>query len=267
MGDDGSTRFKVDGGVVLLQPSSPRVPDTDERSRLARLRSIREIVFGAQDGLLTTMGIVTGVGAADPDKATILLTGFVSLVVGALSMGVGEYLGAKSEREVVQNAIALERGEMLENPEGEFDEQVGYYKQKGFTPDEAQMIVRRLATNPDVWLHEMMRDEFGIDAREAEATSLRGTLAMGGSFAVGALVPLLPYLAPISPRTATITGGVAAAAALFGIGMFAGRLSGRNAFTKGLELVAFGALVFVASLIAGHYIPALFGKAPIVTGG
>jgi len=245
----------------------PRVPDTPERSRLERERSVRELIFGAQDGALTTLGIVTGVGAADPQQATILLTGFVALLVGSLSMGVGEYLGGKSEREVVRNAIALEKQEMADNPKEEFAEQVAYYRLKGFTPDEAVMIVKRLATNPEVWLHEMMRDEFGIDPRMAEGGSLRGPLVMAGSFCAGAFVPLAPYLFPLAHTTALLVGMLLAALALFTIGALAGRLSGRNPFAKGAEVVGFGALIFIASYFAGQWLPGLFGHGPVSAGG
>ena len=95
------------GNDVLLVSSrghtSARMPDTPGRKRLEQQRGIREIVFGAQDGILTTLGIVTGVGSAQNDRAAVLITGGLSLLVGALSMGVGEYLGGKSEREVVQS--------------------------------------------------------------------------------------------------------------------------------------------------------------------
>ena len=252
---------------ALRRSKRPRMPDTPERARLERERSIRQFIFGMQDGVLTTLGIITGVGAGNPDRATILLTGAVSLVVGALSMGAGEYLGGKSEREVVRNAIELERSEMLANPEEEFAEQVAYYRLKGFTPDEATMIVKRLETNPEIWLHEMMRDEFGIDPRVAEGGGSREAFTMGGSFAVGAFVPLLPYLVlAFAHDTALIASIVLAAVFLFAIGAFAARISNRNAFVKGIELVMFGAIVFAISFAAGHLIPAIFGHAPVSAG-
>jgi VIT1/CCC1 family predicted Fe2+/Mn2+ transporter len=251
---------------AVRRGGGPRMPDTPERSRLEKERRIREVIFGIQDGVLTTLGIVTGVGAAEPDHATIVLTGVVALVVGMLSMGVGEFLGGKTEREVVRNAIALEQREMAANPEEEFAEQVAYYRLKGFTPDESTMIVTRLAKNPEVWLHEMMRDEFGIDPRMAEGGGLRPAIAMGGSFAAGAFVPLVPYLFGFSYVTALVAGIVLATIALFAIGAFAARLSNRNVFAKGGELVGYGALVFIISYAAGHYIPALFGHPPVSAG-
>jgi len=245
---------------------APRIPDTPERQRLARERQIREVVFGVQDGVLTTLGIVTGLGTATTDRATILLTGVLSLLVGSISMGVGEYLGKKAEREVVQSSIAFEQEEMLNQPEAEFAEQVAYYRMKGFTDAEAQTIVERLAKNPDIWLHEMVRDEFGIDLREAEGGGTRSAFAMAGSFALGAALPILPHA--FAPHAMALwLSLVFAVVALFSIGAMAARLSGRNVLVKGLEIVLFGAAVFAISYIAGHFIPALFGKSPISIGG
>jgi VIT1/CCC1 family predicted Fe2+/Mn2+ transporter len=251
---------------AVARGGRPHVPNTPERARLEKERRIREVIFGIQDGVLTTLGIVTGVGAAAADRATIVLTGVVALVVGMLSMGVGEYLGGKTEREVVRAAIALETREMAANPEEEFAEQVAYYQLKGFTRDEATMIVTRLATNPEIWLHEMMRDEFGIDPRVAEGGGVRPALIMGASFAAGAFVPIVPYLIGLPVANGLGVAIVLAAAALFTIGVFAARISNRNIFSKGFELVGYGALVFIASYAAGHFIPALFGHPPVNAG-
>ena len=245
----------------------PRIPDTTQRRVLEKQRGIREIVFGAQDGVLTTLGIVTGVGSAQPDRWTILLTGFIALLVGALSMGVGQYLGGKAEREVVQATIAMEQAEMAANPQDEFAEQVAYYKLKGFSSDEAHMIVSRLAQNPEIYLYEMMRDEFGIDPRVAENQSLAPAFTMAGSFALGGAVPILPYLLIGVHGIAVVGALLLAAIALFAIGFAAGRLTSRNPYLKGLEIVLFGAAVFAISYAAGRYIPPLFGHPPVAVGG
>ncbi len=265
----GSISFERDRADAAGSPRRhvPRIPDTPERQRLERERGIREIVFGAQDGILTTLGIVTGVGVATTDRSTILISGGLSLLVGAISMGVGEYLGGKAEREVVANAIELEKREMQDTPEEEFAEQVAYYRLKGFTDDEALMIVRRLEQNPDIWLHEMVRDEFGIDVREAEGGGLRPSFGMALSFAIGAALPVVPYAFGISLALAMWIGLGLAVVTLFGIGWFAGVLSGRSRFKKGFEIVAFGAAVFAIAWLAGHYVPPLFGHAAVSVGG
>jgi VIT1/CCC1 family predicted Fe2+/Mn2+ transporter len=260
----------VDNRVVSVGSGGnghARVPDTAARQNLEKQRGIREIVFGAQDGILTTLGIVTGVGSAQNDRAAVLITGGLSLLVGALSMGVGEFLGGKSEREVVQSTIDFEHREMIESPEDEFAEQVEYYRLKGFSDDEALTIVNRLQKNPEIWLHEMVRDEFGIDVRDAEDGGLRATFAMAGSFAIGGGLPILPYVFPIPLSTAVWLALLLAVLALFGIGVFAAGNTKRNPIAKGLEIVAFGALVFAAAWAAGRYIPPLFGHNAVSVGG
>ena len=265
-----SLAIDIDNRVVAVANrgrNAARIPDTPQRQRLEKQRSIREVVFGAQDGVLTTLGIVTGVGSANPDRATILITGGLALLVGAISMGVGEYLGGNAEREVVQNAIELEQQEMLDKPEEEFAEQVAYYRLKGFSDDEALTIVRRLEKNPEIWLHEMVRDEFGIDVREGEGGGLGSAFGMMASFACGGALPVLPYAFGISVQTAVWVGLALAVAALFGIGYLAGTLSGRRPVVKGFEIVAFGAAVFAISWAAGRFVPPLFGHGAVNLGG
>jgi vacuolar iron transporter family protein len=249
------------------QQVRPRIPDTQQRRTLEKRRSVREIVFGAQDGILTTLGIITGVGVAEGDRPAVFISGFLALLAGALSMGVGEYLGRKSEREVVQATIDMEKREMADDPQGEFAEQVAYYKLKGFSANEAEMIVKRLTQIPDIYLYEMVRDEFGIDPREAEDTGLRAPLSMSASFAVGSLTPILAFLLPLSMFASTLTSLLFAVVGLFGVGCYAGTLSERNAIGKGLEVAAYGCGVFALSYLVGHFIPPLFGHAPVSFGG
>ncbi len=247
--------------------NAARIPDTPERQKLEKQRSVREIVFGAQDGILTTLGIVSGVGGATLDRATIVITGGLALLVGSLSMGAGEFLGGRAERDVVRNAIDFERWEMATMPESEFAEQVAYYGLKGFSDEEATMIVKRLEKNPDIWLHEMVRDEFGIDLREADSGGIRSTIAMAASFAVGGALPVIPYALGIQLDASRWLALALAVVALFGIGYYSGKLGGRKPIRKGFEIVLFGAAIFAVSYLAGHFIPPLFGHAAVSVGG
>jgi VIT1/CCC1 family predicted Fe2+/Mn2+ transporter len=249
------------------QQVRPRIPDTQQRRTLEKQRNIREVVFGVQDGILTTLGIITGVGVAEGERAAVIISGFLALLAGALSMGVGEYLGRKAEREVVAATIEMEKREMAADPQGEFTEQVAYYKLKGFSAEEAHMIVKRLTQHPDIYLYEMVRDEFGIDPRVADDAGLRGPLSMGLSYGIGSLVPILAFLLPVSMNV-SIAGSLACAVVgLFAVGYYAGTLSQRNPMLKGLEIVAFGCAIFAMSYLAGHFIPPLFGHAPVPVGG
>jgi vacuolar iron transporter family protein len=244
----------------------PRIPDTPQRRQLDRQRNVREIVFGAKDGILTTMGIVTGLGAA-AGRGVVIVSGLLALLAGALSMAVGEFQGAKSERDVVQASIDMESREMEENPQDEFAEQVAYYKLKGFSADEAHMIVSRLAKNPEIYLYEMMRDEFGIDPRVAEQSSILPAVFMGASYAVGSAIPIFPYFLPIAQRSALIASFVCGLIGLFVIGYYAGTLGGRHPWRRGIEVAIYGSVVFVLTFLAGHYIPPLFHMTPVAVGG
>jgi vacuolar iron transporter family protein len=245
----------------------PRIPDTQQRQTLEKRRSIREIVFGMQDGILTTLGIITGVGVAEGERSAVFISGFLALLAGSLSMGVGEYMGRKSEREVVQATIDMEKREMAADPQGEFTEQVAYYKLKGFSAQEAEMIVRRLTQHPEIYLYEMVRDEFGIDPREAEDAGLRAPLAMAGSFAIGSLVPIVAFMLPMTMPASTIAALLFAIVGLFAVGYYAGTLSERSPAGKGVEVAAYGCGVFAISYLVGHFIPPLFGHAPVPVGG
>lgn len=245
----------------------PRIPDTQQRRTLERQRNVREIVFGMQDGILTTLGIITGVGVAEGQRSAVIISGFLALLAGAMSMGVGEFLGRKAEREVVVATIEMEKKEMAADPQAEFAELVAYYKVKGFSADEAQMIVERLARHPDIYLYEMVRDEFGIDPRVADDAGLRGPLAIGASYAVGSLIPILAFLLPLSMRVSIVTALIFAAIGLFAVGFYAATLSQKNPIAKGLEIAAYGCAIFALSYLAGHFIPPLFGHAPLSIGG
>jgi len=249
------------------QAVQPRIPDTQQRRTLEKQRSVREVVFGVQDGILTTLGIITGVGVAEGERSAVIISGFLALLAGALSMGVGEYLGRKAEREVVAATIEMEKKEMAADPQAEFAEQVAYYKLKGFTADEAQMIVKRLTQHPDIYLYEMVRDEFGIDPRVADDSGLRGPLSMGCSYALGSLIPIVAFVLPIAMHAAIVVSLAFAMVGLFSVGFYAATLSQRNPFVKGFEIVAFGCVIFALSYLAGHFIPPLFGHAPVPVGG
>ncbi|HTX59302.1 MAG TPA: VIT1/CCC1 transporter family protein [Verrucomicrobiae bacterium] len=249
------------------QAITPRIPDTPQRRRLEQQRSVREIVFGVQDGILTTLGIITGVGVAEGARSAVFISGFLALLSGALSMGVGEFLGSKAEREVVQATIEMEKREMAADPQAEYAEQVAYYKLKGFSAEEAQMIVRRLVQHPDIYLYEMVRDEFGIDPRVADEGGLRGPIAMALSFAGGSVLPILAFMLPLPVIASTLLSLGFAVAGLFGVGFYAGKIAERNPVVKGVEVALYGCGVFALAFLAGHFIPPLFGHPPVAIGG
>jgi VIT1/CCC1 family predicted Fe2+/Mn2+ transporter len=161
----------------------------------------------------------------------------------------------------------MEKREMAADPQGEFTEQVAYYKLKGFSAQEAEMIVRRLTQHPEIYLYEMVRDEFGIDPREAEDSGLRAPVSMAVFYAIGSLVPIVAYMLPLRMPQATVAALFFALIGLFGVGFYAGTLSERSPVGKGIEIALYGCAVFAISYLAGHFIPPLFGHAPVSVGG
>ena len=116
-------------------------------------------------------------------------------------------------------------------------------------------------------VYEMMRDEFGIDPRVAEESSVRPAIAMALSYAAGSVLPILPFAIPAIGRGALWVSIPLALCGLFAIGYYAASLAGRSPFARGLEIMAWGSAVFAISFLAGHFIPPLFGHAPISLGG
>src|SRR3954469_18439638 len=174
-------------------------PDRDVASRerwhrSGRSGTLRAVIFGVSDGLGSNLALVMGVaGAAGERGSFILLAGIAGLLAGAFSMAAGEYISMQSQRELFERQIALERAEMEAMPEEEEAEMASLYRAKGFRDDEAKAIAHRLFENPEHALDQLIREELGLDPDELG--SPYG--AAGGSFvafAIGAFVPVVPYL-------------------------------------------------------------------------
>ena len=152
---------------------------------------LRASVLGANDGLISTASLMTGMAAAQPDFQTLLLTGISALVGGAISMAAGEYVSVSSQSDTEQADLEIERRELAQHPEAELAELTRIYCQRGLSPELAQQVAKQLTAHNALDAH--LRDEIGL----SEATSahpLQAALASAGAFAVGAVIPLLVTL-------------------------------------------------------------------------
>src|SRR5262249_45093579 len=152
----------------------------------------REIVFGMNDGLLTSMGFVAAVSGALEEPGPILASGLAALVSGTLSMGIGGYISVKAQREFYESEIRREIHEMATMPEHETEEVRQLYRAKGFRGADLGRIVAHITSNRNTWLKVMMEEELGLFP-EHETKPLVSATYIGLSFALGAVVPLLPY--------------------------------------------------------------------------
>ncbi len=214
---------------------------------------LRPAVFGAMDGLVTNVSLIFGVGGGGLARSGIVLTGLAGLAAGAFSMAAGEYVSVSSQNELVAAEVAKERYELEHNPAGERTELAAMYRMRGVDADVADKFVQQLSMHPEEALRVHVREELGVDHHDLPSPYI----AAGASlltFAVGALIPLLPFLLGFSSLLAALI--LAALAAFFGGGLVA-RITSRP-FVRGalrqlfLAALAAGLTYGIGRLVGGH---------------
>ena len=220
--------------------------------RAGRSGTLRAIIFGVSDGLVSNLALVMGVagaGAAVGEGRFVLLAGIAGLLAGAFSMAAGEYISMQSQRELFERQIALERAELEAMPEEEEAELAAVYRAKGFTPEEARTIAKRMFVDPEHALDTLVREELGLDP--AELGSAWGA-AFGSfvAFALGAVVPVVPYLFG-SGGAAFWVAIAASLVALFLVGAGVSLLTGRSLLFSGARQVGIGAAAAVVTYFVG----------------
>lgn len=197
--------------------------------------TIRELVFGVEDGMVSTMGAVTGIAVGTGNPYIILLSGVVIIAVESISMGVGSYLSNKSEKEINERMLEEEREEIADHPEEERDEMVRLFVDDGWSKNLAEKMADETAKKKDLMLKEMAYRELQL-IPNAEKTPIRNGFIMWGSYIVGGLVPLTPYFI-FDIATALPVSIVITLCGLFGLGAFTTRYSKRPWWKAGFELL------------------------------
>jgi vacuolar iron transporter family protein len=159
----------------------------------SRLNWLRAGVLGANDGIVSTAGLVVGVAGATDTKSTLLASGIAGLLAGSLSMASGEYVSVSTQRDTEMAALALERKELAETPEAEFEELVGLYRDKGLSATTAHRVAEELTAHDALAAHAAT--ELGINPEEL-ASPWSAAIASFVAFSVGALLPLLAIVLP-----------------------------------------------------------------------
>jgi vacuolar iron transporter family protein len=249
-------------------PTSPRdYPLTyikehiaEERRSVSALGEIREVVFGAQDGLVSTLAVVAAVAGATNDNLAILIAGLASAMAGVFSMAVGEYMGSKSQAEIFATTVDEERHEVEHRPY-ESEAEVAYlFMTEGMDEEDAWATASTIARYPESLLATMVAKELGIihDDEETSGSPLRGAFVMGASFAAGAVFPIVPFLFT-EGLGALVGAGMLTGAALFGIGAVKARWTHRFWLWSGLEILSLAAFAGVAGYLFGSVLPAVLG--------
>jgi VIT1/CCC1 family predicted Fe2+/Mn2+ transporter len=235
---------------------------SEERRTSALLGEIREIVFGAQDGLVSTLAVVATVAGASGEAFPIVVAGIATGLAGVFSMAAGEYIGSKSQREIFDAQVTSERHEIVERP-GEAEAEVAFMlAEEGLGDEDASRVAAIMARHPEVLLRTMVSKELGITVEEEHGGVLQGALLMGMAFGLGAAVPVLPFLL-LPVGTALPAAAAATGAVLFGIGVVKSRWTHRSALGSGLEVLALAAFAGIAGYLFGTVLPELLGVAGI----
>jgi vacuolar iron transporter family protein len=249
---------------ATLSGMSGRQPDSARGAISSRERwhrgggragSVRAAIFGMNDGLLSNLSLILGVAGAGAEQHSVVVTGLAGLLAGAFSMAAGEYTSVASQRDLLARQVAMERREIAEAPEEEAAELAQIFKQKGLSAEQAMRTATEIVKNPESALDTLVREELGLDPEDL-GSPMGAALSSFGMFAVGAVVPLVPFLLLRGP-SAPIVSAALAGVVLAGVGGLVGFLSGTGVVRSAARMVGLAALAAGVTYLVGR----LFGAA------
>jgi vacuolar iron transporter family protein len=213
---------------------------------------LRPAVFGISDGLVSNTALIVGVAGADVSARTIIVTGLAGLASGAFSMATGEWVSVQSQAELTHAEIELEKSELKRVPAAEQRELAAIYVRRGLDPDLAAQVAKQLHRDPETTWRVHAREELGVDPDDLPSP----WVAAGSSFvafAIGAFLPLLPYLLGATELTASV---VLAALSMFGAGALVSRFTARSWWFSGARQLVLGGAAAVVTYLIGSAVGA-----------
>jgi VIT1/CCC1 family predicted Fe2+/Mn2+ transporter len=215
--------------------------------------SLRAAVFGVNDGLVSNASLILGVAGATGatgNAQMIVVSGVAGLLAGAFSMASGEYVSVRSQREMFERQISAERDELSQYPIEEAAELALIYEARGLDKQDAERISKRLIANPQHALDTLAREELGLDPAELGSPWV-AALSSAGSFAIGALLPLFPFLVTRG-RPAMVGALIVTGAALFTVGAVTSLFTGKGALKGGVRMLLIGAAAAAVTFFIGR---------------
>ena len=228
------------------------------RHRSAFGGGLRAAVFGVDDGLVSNVSLVLGVAGAGAASGYVLTAGVAGLLAGALSMAAGEYVSVRSQREMYEHQIALEREELAEYPEEEAEELALIYQARGVALEQAREVSRALLTNPAAALDVLAREELGLNPDDL-GSPWQAAASSFVAFALGAAVPLIPFLCGFTAARATASAVAITLVALFAVGLGLSLFTGRDALRSAVRMVLIGGGAGAVSFLVGHAVGVAIG--------
>ena len=228
------------------------LPDPTSPHETSVTAVLRPIVFGANDGLVSNLALVMGVAGANPAPSVIVLAGVAGLLAGAFSMGVGEYISVRSQRELLDYQIAFQRKQLREVPDQERRILQRAYVARGFTEDDATMFVDAVFNDEDHAVRQLIFEEVGLDERSI-GSPLSAAVGSFFAFVSGAFIPLVPYLLTSGPP-AFVASLVLSLLALALLGVGISRLTRRPPLFSALRQVFLGGAAAAVTFAVGSFI-------------
>src|SRR3989344_1190236 len=212
---------------------------------------IRDIVYAALDGIITTFAVVAGAAGAEFSSAVVIIFGFANLVADGASMGFGSFLGTKSEKDfIIAEKVELRR-KIKENPERERHLLRHVFEEKGFSGELLEQVVEVIAADEERWEDTAAHEKMDLPGEEGMTPKKDGIVTFI-SFIIAGFVPLLAYLLPIAQDQQLLWSSILAAVALFGIGAARTLVTARGSLRSGAEMLLTGALAAVPAFIIGR---------------
>jgi len=220
---------------------------------------IRELVFGIQDGLISTVGLLAGVQSATESATVVIITGLTAMFSGAISMAAGSYLSSNAQKEIFDKE--LREAEILAEKEPYLAAE-GLLKslnQEGLSREQSYGVVKQLLRQEQVFLRTFQEKVFGLGSAEINQP-LKAAMVMGASFIAGALIPIVPYFA-LQGINALYLSILLSAVTLFVVGVFKGYLAAKSPILSGIQFfaVAVGAagLGYLIGLVVQYFFPGI----------
>jgi len=214
--------------------------------------NLRAAVFGVNDGLVSNMSLILGMVGANSSSHFIVLVGVAGLLAGACSMGAGEYISVRSQREVFEYQIAIEKEELAEYPEEEIEELSLIYQARNIPKTEADKLARLMVENPDTGLNTLVREELGINPEDL-VSPIGAMISSFVAFAFGAFVPVLPFLCGDYYWNIPLSIGLTALT-LFLIGMILSLYTNKHPIFSGLRMLLIGVIAGAITFWIGKLI-------------
>ena len=217
---------------------------TESKGKIASLARIRELIFGLQDGLISTVVLVSSVYGATSDNGLTIIAGLAGALGGTVSMSAGSFLSSRAEKEVLESQINIELTKFMENPSKQIDQLVAALIADGLTEEEAFSITETMAINGDVLIRTIIEKELGLSLDEV-SVPWKDAVVMGISFLFGTAVPILPYLIIDEPIVVSISIA-ATGLGLFAMGVGKSRFTKKNPIMSGIDILSIGILAATA---------------------